>query len=227
MGGRLFGRRRSVARMAQEISLSPERSERPLPDKPVPPVIDPEASLAWFVIVTAPRSEGRAEKALRHLHFTPYVPLKTYWERRKVHSRLIKIERQKPLIPGYLFLGFGPDNNWYNLRKVDSVVGVLSNNGAPGQISAHEIKRLADLERDGWFDERRRPRFEDTSSHPPYRTGDQVLITGGSPLSGLSGLFRSGSTRQRVKILITMFGRLTPMVLPIDKIVSNDVSARS
>jgi transcriptional antiterminator NusG len=204
--------------MEQEGSLSREQDDHPLPSKRAPPTINPEDSLAWYVIVTAPRSEEKAEKALQDLGFTTYVVRETYWTRRKVHNRFFKTERQKPLIPRYLFLGFAPDNNWYSLREVGSVSGVLSSDGMPRRVAAHEVKRLADLEREGWFDERRRTSLGYTADGPPYQAGDQVRIAGESPFAGLAGLVRTASARQKVDILVSIFGRLTPTIVPISAI---------
>jgi transcriptional antiterminator RfaH len=220
VGARLYGRRRSVAQMAHGMRpLSNQRKdERSLTNKQVPPVIDPQASLTWYVVVVSPRMEANAEKALQDRRFTTYVPQETYWARHRMRNRVIKIERQKPLIPGYLFLGFSAANTWYSLRDVDGVTGVISSNGSPCQVPVCEVKRLADLERRGWFDERRRSELSSDATHPAYQIGDQVLITGETPLKGFTGLVRSHSTAQKVEILISILGRFTPAIIPIQNV---------
>jgi transcription antitermination factor NusG len=84
-------------------------------------------------------------------------------------------------------------------------------------VPGHEVKELADLKREGSFDERRRPEREHAANYPHYHTGDQVLITGENAFGGFAGCVRSDS-RQSVQILVSMFGRLTPTIISINDV---------
>lgn len=218
MGAKLYGRQMSAAAtQAWNFTIKlKQRSEIPLEIKHTPPVMDPEA--VWYALITAPQREDKAE---RELHKSPglvtYVPRETYWTARQVQKRTLKTERQKPLIPRYVFITGAI--NWFAISRIEEVAGVMAFSGVPRQVPTRELARLAEREREGWFDERRRLALELAKTGPTYQVGDLIRITGAdNPFKSLDGLVDADSTEERVTILVSIFGRETPMVLPLSEI---------
>lgn len=166
-------------------------------------------------------TESKVEDELAKMGFTlTYVPRETYWTSRLVQNRTIKTERQKPLIPRYVFLAIGSEvAPWYEISLVQDIVGVLSIAGIPRPVPARELARIATMEKQGWFDDRKRLGLELAAGRPIFEEGDQVRITGENAFAGLEALLAADSTTDsRVNLLVSMFGRMTPIVLPMSDI---------
>ena len=219
----MYGRKLSAKATAAHNFIVPvrQRSEVPL-DKEKrrePPLIDtdPAAPIIWYGIVTAPGQENKAEEELRKLGFTCcYIPRETYWTTHRAGKRVTKRERQKPLIPRYLFLAFEPGDTWYGVKEAEGVSGVLSNHGTACPIPAKAIAKLADRERGGWFDERKRRALE-TGTEAPYAAGDQIRIIGENAFHSFPATVENCDATT-VELLVAIFGRMTPMALPIDQV---------
>jgi transcription antitermination factor NusG len=222
MGAALYGQRMTAAAtQAHHFASSiKSRKEVPLGDsKREAPVIDPAAPVTWYAIITAPRAETKAEKGLREAGFVHiYVPRLTYWVSRTLYRHTTRYECQRALFPRYLFLGFEEVNHWYGLETIDGITGVMCNDGKACPIPAKCLAPIAEQEREGWFDERRRPLLE-RAAGPILSAGDQIRITGeGNPFVSFPAIVAEDTSSDVVRIEIAIFGRLTPMVVPISDV---------
>lgn len=214
----------------------PLRNDVPLSDEDrvVPPEISDTET--WFAVTVGPRSERRTLASLMDAKIACYVPMETYWVEAVKLKLKQKRETQRPILPGYVFLHVPTDSGlWYDLkakhrdgRNVHGIGGVIMNDGQPCQIGAKLLRQLANEERDGWFDERRRRALEmernPSLSGPLLKAGENLKIVGGA-FATYEGKAEVDSTSENVRALIDIFGRPTLVVVPLDQVenLSRDV----
>lgn len=190
----------------------------------------------WYAVQVGPRGERRTLESLKEAKITGYVPMETRWIEGVKLKIKQKRETQRPILPGYVFLHVPADSGlWYQLkmkhrdgRNVHGIGGVIMNAGQPCQISAKLLRQLAEEERDGWFDERRRRALEmernPALSGPLLRAGENLKIVGGA-FATYEGRAEVDSTSDNVRALVEIFGRETLVVVPLDQVenLSRDV----
>jgi len=184
-----------------------------------PPVFD---GLTWFVVVCNPRCELMAQLGLRRAGYRTYLPMTKRWV---VHARK-KEAKEYPLFPRYLFIGIGPGQDFFRIRGVDGVEGVVRDgDGIPARIPApepregqetpvHPLARLLEHERAGDFDFTRLPDHE-----PAYQPGQVVRLTAGA-FADLQAEVVSMLSKGRVEVLISFMGRGTKVRLRADELQS-------
>lgn len=151
------------------------------------PIIENEPGKGWFCIVTTPQGEYHCADGLSDAGIATYVPTETHWQRRRKGKEAYPTELQRPLLRGYVFALLslpierqGNSGTTYELPpswspiferdawgqsklKVLHVLGLkgkpvpmpLEYQNAEGQRCG--LAPLAEEERAGWFDERKRP----------------------------------------------------------------------
>ncbi|MCB5173672.1 transcription termination/antitermination protein NusG [Microvirga lenta] len=162
----------------------------------------------WFVVVCNPKCERRAQLGLRRAGYQTYLPQTKRWI---THARK-KAKRESPLFPRYLFLGIKPDQDFYRMRGVDGVEGLVRNDGVPVQIPApddhpHPLARLLDRELVGEFDFTRLPEVG-----PQFSPGEQVRLASAF-LSEFQGQVVAMLSKGRVDVLVEFMGRMTRVQL--------------
>lgn len=153
--------------------------------------------LSWFVVVCNPKCERRAQLGLRRAGYETYLPQTKRWV---VHARK-KEARESPLFPRYLFLGLRDDQDFYKMRGVDGVEGVVRNDSRPVQIPAGLLARLLDREASGEFDFTILP-----DAGPQYAPGEIVRLSAGA-LTDITGHVLGMLSKGRVEVLIDFMGR--------------------
>jgi len=173
-----------------------------LPNHDPPETFD---GMQWFVVVCNPKCERRAQLGLRRAGYQTYLPQTKRWV---VHARK-KEERENPLFPRYLFIGLRPDQDFYKLRGVDGVEGVVRDGyGVPARIPApedrpHPLARILEREQAGEFDFTRLPDLG-----PQYQPGEAVRIASAT-LSAIQGQVAAMLSKGRVDVLVEFMGRMT------------------
>ena len=165
--------------------------------------------LTWFVVVCNPKCERRAQFGLRRAGYETYLPQTKRWV---VHARK-KEARENPLFPRYLFLGIRPGQDFFKMRGVDGVEGLVRDGyGVPARVPApepkegeekrpHPLARLLQRELAGEFDFTRLP-----DVGPQYAPGEQVRLTAGA-FTDIQCHFVSMLSKGRVEVLIDFLGR--------------------
>lgn len=130
-------------------------------------------------------------------------------------------------IPKQLVLG--PDWNAVMARDAYrkspiGVLGVMTNNGVPSPMplrdETHGRQGLADFaddEKEGWFDDRRRAALvagRKDKPKPVVMKGEEVRLTAG-PFASFTGVAENDNDKNGVKISVSIFGRSTPVFVPI------------
>jgi transcriptional antiterminator RfaH len=157
----------------------------------------------WFVVRTHPNGEFKALAHILRQGFDGYLP--RYIKRRR-HARKTE-DVQKPLFPGYLFVGMDPAcARWRVLNSTVGVSELICHNGQPAPVPDDVIDDIR--------------RHEDESGyvilgeHAGLQKGDRVRITDGS-LSDQIGIFDAPSDQQRVFLLLDLLGRQVRVKLPM------------
>lgn len=120
----------------------------------------------------------------------------------KIKSGKRKVVEEK-IYPGYVLVEMiVTDDSWYVVRNTPRVTGFVGSGTTPTPISPEEIKEL-----------QKRMGVEEPKYKIDFAAGDAVKITDG-PFKDTDGkVAEIDEERGRVKVLISMFGRETPMEL--------------
>jgi len=163
----------------------------------------------WFVVVCNPKCERRAQLGLRRAGYQTYLPQTKRWV---VHARKKEV-KENPLFPRYLFIGLRPGQDFFKMRGVDGVEGLVRDGyGSPARIPVpepregqerpiHPLARLLEREMAGEFDLTRLP-----DVGPQYRPGEVVRLTVGA-FADLQATVTAMLSKGRVEVLIDMLGR--------------------
>jgi len=116
---------------------------------------------------------------------------------------------QRKVFPGYLLVRMElSDDSWYVVRNTPGVTGFVGSGTKPIPLSEREVDKI--LKRKGEA-EKPRPKAE-------WQTNDPVRVTTG-PFANFQGVISEvDDERQKVKVLVNIFGRETPVELSYDQI---------
>lgn len=102
------------------------------------------------------------------------------------------------------------DDSWYIVRNTRGVTGFVGPASKPVPLTDKEVAAL------GVEAERKK------TVEVNYKIGDLVVVTGGS-FEGFTGTVQNIDIEsQTVDVIVSMFGRETPVNLPISQIKSED-----
>jgi len=120
----------------------------------------------------------------------------------KIKTGKRKVVEEK-VYPGYVLVEMiVTDDSWYVVRNTPRVTGFVGSGTTPTPISPEEIKEL-----------QKRMGVEEPKYKIDFANGDSVKITDG-PFKDTDGkVSEIDEGRGRVKVLISMFGRETPVEL--------------
>ena len=117
-------------------------------------------------------------------------------------------EVQSKLYPGYVFIKMVMnDNTWYIVRNTRGVTGFVGEANKAIPLTEDEVAALG---------------MEKREIVVLYHVGDTVRITEG-PLASFTGMVEEiEPEKNRVRVVVSMFGRETPVDLELDQVeVSN------
>ena len=120
----------------------------------------------------------------------------------KIKNGKRKIVTEK-IFPGYVLVEMVvDDNSWYVVRNTPNVTGFIGTRTIPTPISDEDIKAL-----------QKRMGVEEPTYTIDVIEGDAVKISDG-PFKGYEGkVSHVDSARGKIKVLVSMFGRETPIEL--------------
>uniref|UniRef100_A0A7V3ZUY0 Transcription termination/antitermination protein NusG n=1 Tax=candidate division WOR-3 bacterium TaxID=2052148 RepID=A0A7V3ZUY0_UNCW3 len=174
----------------------------------------------FYVVHTRTGSEKKAKEILEKLIAEEekqdlfgriIVPIKktARWYKKKSKSgqkeenEYQMVEEERKLYPGYIVVEM-EENNEEAIKLVTSVPYVthfLGTRNRPTPLSEEEVKMIEEIEKE-----------KDTSlPEIPFSPGDHVRVVKG-PFAGFSGTVEEVyPDRRRIKMTITIFGRMTPI----------------
>lgn len=167
-------------------------------------------SAKWYVVHTYSAYEDSVKKAIeksvanRHLEdmiFDIRIPMETVTEVTE-SGEMKEVERK--VFPGYVLVKMiMTDSTWHLIRNIRGVTGFVgsANNAIP--LSEEEVQALG---------------MEKHEIVVLYKVGDQVKITDG-PLSTFIGTVDEiDAEKNKVCVVVSMFGRETPVELELDQV---------
>jgi transcription antitermination factor NusG len=168
-----------------------------------------DAALSWYVVRAATNRERKAVAGLEEVGFGAYLPCRTRWVR---HAR-VKAKVKRPLFVGYLFVGI--DHERQNMRaaaEVDGVHAFVRLGGvAPRAVNAGIVEAIWAAEVEGVFDETKPPTV------PRIGKGALLRITGG-PFYGFVVQALDVPNKDKIRVLLSVFGRESPMEVDVRKV---------
>lgn len=130
------------------------------------------------------------------------IPTETVFEMRRGKKRT----REKRMYPGYIFLNMVLDNELQHMiTGLPSVIGFLSTGDEPTPLRPDEVRRML-----GQVDE---AAAMGEQPEIPFKPGDAVQVVDG-PFNSFSGFVEEVyPDKMKVKVLVSIFGRKTPLEL--------------
>ena len=99
------------------------------------------------------------------------------------------------------------EETWYIVRNTRGVTGFVGSGTDPNPLTDEEIRKMG---------------FEDIAINVDYNVNDNVQILGG-PLNGYTGIVQEiNKEKNKVKVLVSMFGRETPVELEFSQVQKLD-----
>ncbi|MEA3304943.1 MAG: transcription termination/antitermination protein NusG [Patescibacteria group bacterium] len=172
----------------------------------------------WYVVHTYSGYEDAVRRSLLHrigslgmeeIIFDVLVPTYTDVEMKKTKTGVEKKETKKRLFPGYILVDMiVTDESWYIVRNTPHVTGFVGAGNTPVPVSPEEYERLV-----GKSDAPNKEKFKiDLEEH------DLVVVLEG-PFAGHDAVVSEiDDEKGKVKVLISVFGRETPMELDHDQL---------
>jgi len=115
-----------------------------------------------------------------------------------------KKEVERKVFPGYVLIKMVMnDDTWYIVRNIRGVTGFVGPGSKPIPLEEHEVLSLG---------------MEKKIITLDYKVGDNVKVNDG-PLDGFIGVVEEIDTdKNKVKVVVSMFGRETPVELELDQV---------
>lgn len=176
--------------------------ELPVYSSSLPPagLTGPEEAFPWYAVRVRPNRERCAAAALEGKGMPCFLPL--CQERRNWANRIRIVER--PLIPGYVFGRFNPDQR-LPILTIPGVLHVVGTKAGPLPIDPDEMAALQRIAASPLFAER----------WPFLAVSQDVLIDAG-PLSGLRGKLVGFKSEWRLVVSVTLLQRSVAVVVERD-----------
>ena len=164
----------------------------------------------WYVAHTYSGYENAVKTAIekfvanRHLEdmiLDIQIPLETVTE---VTDSGETKEVERKVFPGYVLVKMiMTDDTWHLIRNIRGVTGFVGTaNNEPIPLTEEEVLALG---------------MERREIVVRYNVGDQVKITDG-PLSSFLGTVEEIAEKNKVCVVVSMFGRETPVELELDQV---------
>ena len=163
----------------------------------------------WYIVHTYSGYENKVasnlektveNRGLRDLIQEVFVPTETVTEIKDNKKR--DVERK--IFPGYVIIKMVlTDETWYIVRNIRGCTGFVGPSSKPIPLTDEEVKRLG---------------VEKNIVEVSYNVGDKVVIIDG-PLEDSVGTIEELDTENNyVRVLVSMFGRNTPVELELSQV---------
>ncbi len=167
----------------------------------------------WYVVHTYSGYENKVasdlatmveSRGMQDLIQDIKIPMETVTEIKE--DKIREVERK--IFPGYVLIKMiVTDDSWYVVRNIRGCTGFVGPASKPVPLTDSEVMALG---------------VEKHSVEVGYKDGDIVKIISG-PLEGYTGTVKSVDTENNsVCVILSMFGRETPVELELDQISIED-----
>lgn len=163
----------------------------------------------WYVVHTYSGYENKVkaniEKAVENRGMQDVildikVPLEKQIEKKDGKEKIV----MKKVFPGYVIIKMVMnDETWYVIRNTRGVTGFVGPGSKPVPLSADEVRDIG---------------VEQVVTVIDFDLGDSVKVTAG-PLENFIGTVEEiNMEKQKVRVMVSMFGRETPVELEFNQI---------
>lgn len=170
----------------------------------------------WYVIHTYSGHENKvkatiekavANRGMDELILEVAVPMENIVESKNGKETI----RQRKVFPGYVLIKMiVTDESWYVVRNTKGVTGFVGPNSKPVALTDDEVENMGI--------EKAKP----MEIYTDYKEGDAIEVSDG-PFQGFSGVVSElYPERKHAKVIISMFGRETPLELEFSQIKKVD-----
>ena len=159
----------------------------------------------WYVVHTYSGYENKVKtdlektiknRELEDFFFDIIVPME---EQIEIKDGKRKTNLKK-VFPGYVLI---TEESWYIVRNTRGVTGFVGSGTDPIPLTEEEIRNMG---------------FEDIPVNVDYEVNEQVQVMNG-PFEGFVGTVQEINTeKHKVKVLVSMFGRETPVELEFSQV---------
>ena len=160
---------------------------------------------SWYLVVTKPQSEFKAQENLLRQGYETYLPLVQISRRRNGKNT----NRTEAFFPRYLFIYLDKEtDNWAPIRSTFGVAGMVRFGGMPAQVHNVLIESLKNNENEFGLQS-----FEKKE----LKQGDKVDIIDG-PFEGHKAIYQKMKSTERVSVLLDIVGKNTQVTLSIHEL---------
>ena len=167
----------------------------------------------WYVIHTYSGYENKVKgdlekmvenRKMQDLIFDLKIPTETVTEIKGEKTR----EVERKLFPGYVFIKMiVTDDSWYVVRNIHGVTGFVGPASKPVPLTEQEVAKFG---------------VEKHSVEVSDKVGDNVRVVYG-PCENMEGVVEEiDIPKNSVRVLVTVFGRQTPVEMDLDQIALVD-----
>jgi len=168
---------------------------------------------AWYAVHTYSGHENKVkmaiEKRAKSLGLSNQISRVVVPVEEETRTRSGKQTTYKrKVFPGYVLVEMIlDDNSWYLVKNTIGVTGFVSSGNKPVPLQESEIRDILDT-----------LSGESRRAKPTWEPGDNVRVTSG-PLAEFTGLIEEvNAEKQKVRVLLSLFGRDTPVELDFNQI---------
>ena len=183
-------------------------------------------TIKWYVMRIRPvaRLEFQVMQAINQREFQTLVPFQEEWIKRRKRRYLVK----SPWFPSYVFVGLNhPDEGQWlkesinkladDMGKPRPIIGLVGySKDRPARLTDDNLVTLKKLSEEG-------PPKVDFRTVSEFAPGKLIKVTEG-PFRGFGGVVDS-VTRDKVRTMISIFGRMTPVEFEYDGVKAGGVKA--
>jgi len=168
----------------------------------------PPFRAAWFVVHTYSGHEYRVVKALKQRVktmgledkvFEVIIPLQPKF----VIRRGQKVKTKEKIFPGYIIIKMTlADDSWVVVKTTPGVTGFVGSGDRPLPISDKEVEKILETV------EKEKPQYQ-----AKFSVGEAIKIIDGPFADSLGTIDEIDKKRGKLKVLVSIFGRETPVEL--------------
>jgi transcription termination/antitermination protein NusG len=195
-----------------ETDETPEAEE----PKPLSPYDLPGS---WYVVHSYSGYENKVranlDNRVKSMHledkiFEVVIPMEDVVEYK--NGKKVTVQRKK--FPGYVLVRmYMDDDSWYAVRNTPNVTGFVGSGTKPSPLSRREVERILGVAKEEGT-KKDKPTFK-----PAWDVGETVRVVEG-PFADFNGVIENINVDQsKVRVLVDIFGRETPVELNFDQIV--------
>ena len=160
---------------------------------------------SWYLVVTKPQSEFKAQENLLCQGYEIYLPLVQNSRRRNGKH----IKRTEAFFPRYLFISLDKENdNWAPIRSTIGVAGMVRFGGMPAVVPDVLIENMKNNQDEFGLQ---------VIQKKELLIGDSVEIIDG-PFVGHKAIYQGMKSSERVSVLLDIVGKNTQVTLSVHEL---------